>query len=321
MRSVVVNAFGGPDELTLAEVIEPTAGADQVLVKVSVSGLNFIDVYQRSGIYPLQLPFAAGVEGVGTVVAVGDGVADIAIGQRVGWLSGGQGSFSDLVAVNADRAILIADELDDVTAVALLMQGVTAHYLATDTFRIKPGHVALVHAAAGGVGLLLTQIVTHLGGTVIATASTEAKREAACAAGAAHALPYQGFSAAARELTHGAGVDVVYDGVGAATADGSLAALKVRGTMVFFGNASGPVPPLDILRLSTGGSLYLTRPTVGHYTRTSAELRARAADIFRWVQEGVLRVTPPTHYAREDVVAAFRALESRKTTGKVVLVH
>lgn len=321
MRSVVVNAYGGADELTLAETVEPTFAPGQVLVRVSVSGLNFIDAYQRSGIYPMPLPFAAGVEGVGVVVAVGDAVSDITIGDRVGWLSGGQGSFSDLVAVNADSAVPIADELDDVTAVALLMQGVTAHYLATDTFRIKPGEVALVHAAAGGVGLLLTQIIRHLGGTVIATASTEAKRDAARVAGAAHTVPYEGFATAARDLTRGAGVDVVYDGVGAATADGSLASLKVRGTMVFFGNASGPVPPLDILRLSRGGSLYLTRPTVGHYTRTSAELRARTADVFEWVRDGALRVTPPTRYAREDVVTAFRALESRQTTGKVVLVH
>ncbi len=321
MRSVVVSAFGGLEALALVDVPDPTASAGHVLVDVRVSGLNFVDVYQRTGLYPLPLPLACGVEGVGTVRAVGDGVADVHAGQRVGWLSGGQGSFGDMVVVTADRAVPIPDEIDDVTAVALLMQGVTAHYLVTDTFHIKPGDVALVHAAAGGVGLLLTQMITHLGGIVIATASTEAKRDAARAAGAVHALPYEDFAVAVRELTDGTGVDVVYDGVGAATFDGSLASVRPRGLLVCFGNASGPVPPLDVLRLSQGGSLYVTRPTVAHYARTAAELRARAADLFAWVEQGVLRVTPPTRYSRDDVVEAFRALESRQTTGKVVLVH
>ena len=321
MRAVVVEEFGGPEAFIIAEVAEPVLAAGQVLVETTVSGLNFIDVYHRSGLYPMALPFRAGVEGVGVVRAVGEGVTGIAVGQRVGWLTGGQGSFSDYVAAAADKLVPLPDDLDDVTAVALLMQGVTAHYLATGAYAIKPGDVALVHAAAGGVGLLLTQIITHLGGTVIATASSEAKLAAARAAGAAHAIPYEGFAEAARAITGGKGVDVVYDGVGAATSEGSLASLCVRGTLVFFGNASGPVPPLDVTRLSGLGSLYITRPTVAHYTRTAEELRQRANDLFAWVRSGALRVTAPTVYPLQDVVVAFTALESRQTTGKVVLLH
>ncbi len=317
----MVKEFGGLEALELADVREPTAGPGQVLVKVAVSGLNFVDVYNRIGLYPLQTPFVAGVEGVGTVVELGVDVTDVAVGQRVGWLSGGQGSFGDFVAVAAEKAVPIPDGADDVTAVALLMQGVTAHYLATDTFRIQPSAVALVHAAAGGVGLLLTQMIKILGGTVIATASTEAKRGLALAAGADHALPYEGIAAAARELTGGKGVNVVYDGVGAATFDASLGALAPRGTLVCFGNASGPVPPFDVLRLSQAGSLYVTRPTVAHYARTAAELRGRTADVFRWLDEGSLKVMPPKQYALADVVAAFTALESRMSTGKLVLMH
>ncbi len=321
MRAVIVNAHGGPEAFTLAETPEPVAGEGQVLVRVAVSGINFIDVYHRIGLYPLALPFRAGVEGVGVITAVGAGVTDLAVGQRVGWLNGGQGSFSDLVAVAARSAVPLPDGVDDVTAVALLMQGITAHYLATGTYPIKPGDVALVHAAAGGVGQLLVQIIKHLGGTVIATASSEAKRELVRGLGADHVIPYEGFADAVRSLTGGRGVDVVYDGVGASTSEGSMASLCVRGTLVFFGNASGPVPPLDVTRLSGLGSIFITRPTVAHYARTAEELRARAADLFSWVQGGVLRVAQPTRYDVADVVAAFTALESRATTGKLVLMH
>ena len=321
MRAVVVNAFGGPEVFDFVELEAPVAEPGHVIVDVSVSGLNFVDVYQRSGLYPMPLPYRPGVEGVGVVAAVGDGVTEIGAGQRVGWLTGGQGSFSDVVAVTADSLVPIPDDVDDVQAVALLMQGVTAHYLAVDTYRVQPGDVALVHAAAGGVGLLLTQIIKHLGGTVIATASTAAKRAAALAAGADHAIPYEGFPDAVRTLTGGEGAHVVYDGVGATTADGSLASLRVRGMLVCFGNASGPVPPIDPLRLMSAGSLYLTRPTAGHYTRTAEELRARASELFGWVRSGALRVAEPTRFDVTDIADAFRALEARRTTGKLVLLH
>lgn len=320
MRAVVVNEFGGPENLLFAEVEAPAPAGGQLLVRVRLSGINFIDVYHRTGLYPMPLPFRAGVEGVGEVVAMGDGVADFTLGQRVGWLSA-QGSFSDLVAVPAEKAVPLPDTLDDATAVALLMQGVTAHYLATDTFPTQPGDTALVHAAAGGVGLLLTQILTLRGARVIATASTPEKRALALAAGADHALPYDDVAASVRALTEGRGVDVVYDGVGAATSEGSLASLRPRGTLVFFGNASGPVPPLDVTRLSGLGSLYVTRPTVAHYARTADELRGRAAELFAWEHVGALHVQPPTKYILEDIRAAFEALESRATTGKLVLAH
>lgn len=321
MRAVVVSEFGGPEAFVLVDVQDPVAAPGQVLVDVAVSGVNFIDVYQRSGLYPLPTPFRAGVEGVGVVTGVGEGVTDIAVGTRVGWLTGGQGSFSDRVAVAADRVVVIPDGVDDALAVALLMQGVTAHYLATDTYAIRPGDVALVHAAAGGVGLLLSQIIKLRGGTVVATASNEAKLDAARAVGADLAIPYEGFAAAVREFTGGRGVDVVYDGVGAATAEGSLASLRPRGTCVFFGNASGPVPPFDITRLAGLGSLYVTRPTVAHYIQTAEELRRRTDDLFAWLHAGVLHVAAPTRFDVREVVEAFRALESRRTTGKLVLVH
>lgn len=320
MRAVVVNEFGEPEVFEVREVDAPAVGAGQLLVRVTMSGINFIDVYHRTGLYPMPLPFQAGVEGVGEVVAVGDGVAGITPGQRVGWLSA-QGSFSDLVAVSAGKVVPLPDTTDDATAVALLMQGITAHYLATDTYPAHAGEIALVHAAAGGVGLLLTQILTLRGVTVIATASTPEKRALALAAGADHALPYDDFAASVRALTEGRGVDVVYDGVGAATSEGSLASLRPRGMLVFFGNASGPVPPLDVTRLSGLGSLYITRPTVAHYTRTPEELRMRAAELFAWEHAGALHVQPPTQHPLDDIRTAFEHLESRATTGKLVLTH
>jgi len=206
-------------------------------------------------------------------------------------------------------------------AIALMMQGITAHYLATDAYPASAGDSALVHAAAGGVGLLLTQILTLRGATVIATASTPEKRALALAAGADHALPYDDFAASVRALTDGRGVDVVYDGVGAATSEGSLSSLRPRGTLVFFGNASGPVPPLDVTRLSGLGSLYITRPTVAHYTRTPEELRARADELFAWEHAGELHVQSATQYPLADIRTAFEALEARATTGKLLLTH
>lgn len=320
MRAVMVNEYGGPEVFEILEADAPAAGAGQILVRVHLSGINFIDVYHRTGLYPMALPFRAGVEGVGEVVAIGDGVTGIALGQRVGWLSA-QGSFSDLVAVAADKAVPLPDTVDDATAVALMMQGITAHYLATDTHPPHAGDIALVHAAAGGVGLLLTQILSLRGATVIATASTPEKRALALAAGADHALPYGDFAASVRALTDGRGVDVVFDGVGAATSEGSLASLRPRGMLVFFGNASGPVPPLDVTRLSGLGSLYITRPTVAHYTRTPEELRARAAELFTWEHAGALHVQTPTAYPLADIRTAFEHLESRATTGKLLLTH
>jgi NADPH:quinone reductase len=239
----------------------------------------------------------------------------------VGWLSGGQGSFADAAVVAADKAVPIPDEVDDETAAAVLMQGVTAHYLATDTYPIQPGDPVLVHAAAGGVGQLLTQIAKLHGGRVIGTVSTEAKAEAARAAGADDTLLYDDFAARVRRLTGGAGVAAVYDGVGASTFEGSLASLRPRGVLVVYGTASGPTPPLEIPRLNTGGSLYVTRPSVVHHTATAEELRGRTHDLFNWLARGEVQVHIGGRFPVAQVREAFTALESRQTTGKLLLVH
>jgi NADPH2:quinone reductase len=320
MRAVVVSEFGGPEVLSVVEIDRPTPGAGQVLVEVSMSGVNFLDAYQRSGSTPLGAGFTAGVEGVGVVVEVGSGVTDLVEGQRVGWLTGGQGSFADYAVVNADKAVPVPDGTDDDAALAVLMQGVTAHYLATDTYPIQAGDPVLVHAAAGGVGLLLTQVAKLRGATVIATASTDAKAEIARAAGADHVVGYDDFADQVHALTE-SGVAVVYDGVGATTFDGSLASLRPRGVLVVYGTASGPTPPLEIPRLNTGGSLYVTRPTVVNYTATVDELRRRTDDLFAWLAAGQLRVHIGGRYPLTRVREAFSALESRATTGKLVLTH
>jgi NADPH2:quinone reductase len=283
--------------------------------------VNFLDVYQRTGATPLRPPFAAGVEGVGLVAEVGTSVTDLHVGQRVGWLAGGQGSFAGAAVVAADKAVPVPDEVDDETAAAVLMQGVTAHYLATDTYPIQPGDPVLVHAAAGGVGQLLTQIAKLRGGRVIGTVSTEAKAEAARAAGADETLLYDDFAAQVRRLTGGAGVAAVYDGVGASTFEGSLASLRPRGVLVVYGTASGPTPPLEIPRLNTGGSLYVTRPSVVHYTATAEELRGRTRALFNWIARGEVQVHIGGRFPVAQVREAFTALESRQTTGKLLLVH
>ena len=321
MRAVIVNEIGGPEVLTQAEVDRPSPAPDQVLVDVTVSGVNFLDVYQRTGATPLRPPFAAGVEGVGLVAEVGTSVTDLHVGQRVGWLAGGQGSFAGAAVVAADKAVPVPDEVDDETAAAVLMQGVTAHYLATDTYPIQPGDPVLVHAAAGGVGQLLTQIAKLRGGRVIGTVSTEAKAGAARAAGADETLLYDDFAAQVRRLTGGAGVAAVYDGVGASTFEGSLASLRPRGVLVVYGTASGPTPPLEIPRLNTGGSLYVTRPSVVHYTATAEELRGRTRALFNWIARGEVQVHIGGRFPVAQVREAFTALESRQTTGKLLLVH
>jgi NADPH2:quinone reductase len=321
MRAVIVNEIGGPEVLTQAEVDRPSPAPDQVLVEVTVSGVNFLDVYQRTGATPLRPPFAAGVEGVGLVAEVGTSVTDLHVGQRVGWLAGGQGSFAGAAVVAADKAVPVPDEVDDETAAAVLMQGVTAHYLATDTYPIQPGDPVLVHAAAGGVGQLLTQIAKLRGGRVIGTVSTEAKARAARAAGADETLLYDDFAAQVRRLTGGAGVAAVYDGVGASTFEGSLASLRPRGVLVVYGTASGPTPPLEIPRLNTGGSLYVTRPSVVHYTATAEELRGRTRALFNWIARGEVQVHIGGRFPVAQVREAFTALESRQTTGKLLLVH
>jgi NADPH2:quinone reductase len=279
-------------------------------VDVAAIGVNYRDVYEREGAYGGDLPAIIGAEGAGSVAETGE---------RVAWVSA-PGSYAEQVAVDAERAVPIPDGVSDELAAAALLQGITAQYLCTSTHAIRSGENVLVHAAAGGVGLLLTQLVTMQGGRVIATTSNEEKAQLAREAGAAEVIGYDGFSERVKELTGGVGADVVYDGVGAATFDESLASLRPRGDMVLFGAASGRVPPFDPMRLEGGGSLYLTRPGIRHYTATREELLERARDVFAWIAEGKLRVRIGARYPLEEARRAHEDLEGRRTTGKLILL-
>ncbi len=321
MRAVVVNEPGGPDVLVVQERPDPAPGPGQLLVDVTAAGVNYVDTYQRSGQYRIKLPAILGLEGAGRVVALGPAVEGWQEGDRVAW-TGRLGSYADRVVVSAERGLRIPDEVDDLVAAALPMQGLTAHYLATSTYPVAEGDDVLVHAAAGGVGLLLTQIVSRRGGRVIATVSTPEKAELARKAGAAQVILYgeEDFTSRVRELTGGRGVPVVYDGVGASTFDGSLASLATRGTLVLYGGSSGPVPPFDPIRLEDSGSVYLTRPTGRHYTAEPAELHRRAAELFGWAADGSLSVRVGATYPLAEAARAHEDLQARRTTGKVLLL-
>lgn len=321
MHAIVIDRFGGPEVAVWTETERPTPAPTQLLVEVTTSGVNFMDAHQLAGGTPMRAPFIAGVEGVGVVAELGAETTGFHVGQRVGWHSGGQGSFADYTAVESDRAIPIPDGIDDETATALLLQGTTAHYLATDAAPVQSEDPVLVHAAAGGVGVLLTQVVKRRGGTVFGTVSTEEKAKVARGAGADHVLFYDDFANHVRELTGGEGVAAVYDSVGAATFDGSLASLRARGTLVVYGSASGPIAPLDLSRLTFGGSLTVMSTMVVHFTRTSRELRSRAADLFTWAERGEIAVTVGARYPVSEAGTAIAAIKSRATTGKVILTH
>jgi NADPH:quinone reductase len=320
VRAVLVPSYGPADVLQVTDVDRPSPGPGQVLVRVAVAGVNYMDVYQRSGAVPLPTPFVAGVEGVGTAIEVGEGVGDLTTGQRVGWLRGGQGSYAEYVLVDAAMAVPVPEAVPDEVAAAVLMQGVTAQYLATDTYPVQPGDTVLVHSAAGGVGQLLTQVVKLRGGRVIGTVSTEQKAEVARAAGADAVLRYEEVPDGVQKLTGGAGVAAIYDGVGGATFDAGLASLRPRGVLVVYGSSSGPTPALEIPRLNSGGSLYVTRPTVVHYTATREELRARTDEVFGWVASGQLHVSIGGRYPLADAARAHEDLEARRTTGKLLLL-
>jgi NADPH2:quinone reductase len=290
-----------------------------VLVDVEAVGVNFRDIYEREGVggYTNDPPFVAGAEGAGTVAAVGEGVGGFSVGDRVAW-SNAQGSYAERVAVDAERAVPVPEGVSTDVAAAALLQGMTAHYLALDTYPVKSGDPVIVHAAAGGVGLLLTQIVRLRGGRVIATTSSPEKAALATGAGAHHVIGYDGFAEQARELA-GGGVAAVYDGVGAATFDESLASLRPRGYMVLYGAASGPVPPVDPQRLNQAGSVFLTRPSLPHYTATRHELLARAREVFGWIADRRLDVRIGGRYPLEQARQAQEDLAARKTTGKLLL--
>ena len=321
MKAVLVSQHGGPEVLAYSDVPEPEITPSQLLVRVAAAGINYIDTYQRSGIYAMTLPYTPGLEGAGTVLEVGSEVTGFAVGDTLAWTSQ-LGSYAEFVALDASKAVSVPSGIEPTQAAQAMLQGITAHYLITSVFEIKRGTTALVHAAAGGVGLLLCQMISARGGTVIGTVSTEAKAAAASAAGAAHVIRYdqEDFIPRVRELTGGIGVDVVYDGVGASTFDGSLRSLKPRGMMVLFGQASGPVGAFDPQILNSLGSLSLTRPSLMNFIQTREELQWRASEVFEAMLSGDLAMTLGGSYPLSEAAQAHRDLEGRKSSGKLILV-
>ena len=320
MKAIRVHRTGGPEVLQLESIREPEPGPGEVLVQLDAAGVNFIEIYQRTGLYRLSLPFTPGTEGAGQVIAVGKGVSSVRPGDRVASVNL-LGSYAEQALAPADRLVQVPAAIPTSTAAAVMLQGLTAHYLANSTYPLTKGTWCLVHAAAGGVGLLLCQIARAQGARVIGTVSTDAKAALASSAGAEETVVYtrQDFVSEVRRITGGRGVSVVYDSVGKTTFEGSLDSLGPRGMLVLFGQSSGPVPPLDPQVLNSKGSLYLTRPTMKHYLASQEELLARAHDVFEWIQQGSLNVRIDRTYGLDAAGEAQRALESRKTTGKVLL--
>jgi NADPH:quinone reductase len=321
VRAIQITESGGPEVLIPTELPDPTPGPGELLVEVAVAGVNYIDTYQRQGIYPMQLPFVPGMEGAGRVREVGAGVTGFATGDRVAWANT-LGGYAELAAIPADEAVPVPDGVSDEAAVGAALQGMTAHYLLHDSHPVRAGEDVLVHAAAGGVGLLLTQWATRLGARVIATVSTAEKEELARGAGAAEVIRYtevDDLAAEVRALTGGAGVAAVYDGVGQDTFDASLASLARRGILVLFGASSGPVPPVDPQRLNTAGSLFLTRPKLHDHIATRDELTARAAAVYAAVAAGELDVRIGHRYPLAEARTAHEDLQARRTTGKLLL--
>jgi NADPH2:quinone reductase len=322
MRAVIGSQHGGPEVLQIGEIAAPEPGPGQLLVDVAAAGVNYMDIYQREGRPPYasgSLPYVPGAEGAGIVTAVGPAVRDFAVGDRVAWTQV-PGSYAEQAAVPAALAVPVPEDMDLGVAAAVMVQGMTAHYLCHSTYPVGQGDHVVIHAAAGGVGLLLTQMVAMRGGVSVATTSTTAKAVLAQQAGANYVTDYENFAGVAREVTGGAGVAAVYDGIGQATFEASLSALRVRGYMVLYGAASGPVPPFDLQRLNPAGSLFVTRPTLGHYMATREELLWRAGDLFRWIAEGRLSVRVGGRYPLEQAAQAQADLASRGTTGKLLLL-
>jgi NADPH2:quinone reductase len=326
MYAVVARQAGGPEVLEYVDLPVPRPESGQLLVKVAAAGVNFIDTYRRSGVYPMAFPHIVGSEGAGEVVELGDGVDGFTVGDRVSW-DNAPGSYAEFVCVAASDAVRLPEGVDPVTAAALPLQGMTAHYLVNSTFEVRPGHDVLLHAGAGGVGLLATQLATARGGRVITTVGSAEKARLSREAGATDVIDYSALAdlttevpALVRELTGSSGVHVVYDGVGRSTFDASLASLRRRGTLVLFGGASGQVPPFDLQRLNSGGSLYVTRPTLAHYTATREEIEWRMGDLLDAVLAGSLDLRIGARYPLAEAADAHRALEGRQTTGKVLLV-
>jgi len=323
MRAIMVSENGGPDVLAIAELPDPEPGPGEVVVDVAASGVNFADITKRAGRIPEPLPFIPGHEAAGVVSSVGSQVSGVTVGDRVGWgWPGVSGGYAERVAVPAQWIVPLPPQMQASTAAAVLIQGLTAHYLSHAAYPVRPGDTVLVHAAAGGVGSLLTQMIKLRGGRVIGTVSTAAKEKVARQAGADELIRYTevDFAAEVKRLTHGAGVSAVFDNVGRATFDGSLAALAPRGTLAIYGQVSGPVPAFETARLIAGGSLYLTRTSLVQYVTNREELLARADDLFRWVISGELSVNVWGRYPLADARSAHHELESRRSAGKLLLI-
>lgn len=321
MKAIRFHAFGGPDVLSYEEAAVAEPGDGQARVRIEAIGVNYIDIYQRTGQYQGQLPAIVGQEAAGVVDAVGPGVTDVSVGQRVAYTSQ-PGAYADFAVVATRALVPIPDDVDTRMAAAVMLQGMTAHYLTKSTYPLKAGETALIHAAAGGVGQLLVQIARRQGARVIGTVSTEEKARLAREAGADEIILYTqtDFVQETRHLTGGAGVHVVYDSVGKTTFEGSLDALRPRGTLILFGRSSGPVPPFDPEVLNRKGSLYLTRPTLVHYIATREELLWRSGELFRWIKDGELKVRIDTTFPLSAAAEAHRYMEGRQTRGKILLI-
>ncbi|MCY4640642.1 MAG: quinone oxidoreductase [Chloroflexi bacterium] len=321
MRAIRVHETGGPEALRAEELPRPEPGPGEALVAVAAAGINFIDIYQRSGLYALPLPFTAGSEAAGTVEAVGEGVSGLAVGERVAYC-GVLGAYAEYAAVPADRLVRIPDGVTPLEAAALMLQGMTAHYLAVDTFPLAAGDTALVHAGAGGVGLLLTQLAKRRGAAVVSTVSTGDKAELSERAGADHVILYRerDFAAETERLLGPRSIDVVYDSVGRDTLRGSMSVLRPRGMLVSYGQSSGPPEPVETRELQDAGSIFLTRPSLAHYIARREELERRAADLLRWVADGELALRIDRQLPLEEAAEAQRLLASRATAGKLLLV-
>jgi NADPH2:quinone reductase len=321
MKAVRVHAPGGPDALKYEDVPEPTPKPGEAIVKIDAAGLNYIDVYQRSGLYKLDLPLTLGLEAGGTVTAVGAGVTEVKVGDKVAY-TGVPGAYAQYAAVPAQRLVVLPPGLQPKQGAAAMLQGMTAHYLACSTYPLKTGDTCLVHAAAGGVGLLLCQIARMRGARVIGTVSTDEKAKVAREAGADQVILYtkQDFEVEVKRITGGKGLQVVYDAVGKTTFDKGFNCLAPRGMMVLYGQSSGPIGAFDPQALNQKGSLFLTRPSLGHYTATREELLQRAGEVLGWIRDGKLKLRTELEFPLKDAAEAHRALEGRKTTGKVLLI-
>ena len=321
MRAIQISEVGGPEVLTLADLPVPIPKPNEAVVQIKAAGVNFIDVYFREGRYPTSLPFVNGQEAAGVVTDVGSDVKLVKRGDRVAY-TGALGSYAEYAAVPESRLVKIPDELDFEQAAAAMLQGMTAQYLMHSSYKLQSGETALIHAAAGGVGLLLVQMAKKIGARVIGTAGTQEKAQLAREAGADECIVYteKDFETETRRLTDDKGVHVVYDGVGKDTFDKDLDVLRPRGYLVLFGASSGAVPPFDLIKLSQKGSLYITRPTLGHYTAAREELEWRASDVLQWIARGELKLRIHKAYPLEDAQQAHRDLEGRKTTGKLLLM-